>query len=356
MAFIIFVSLSGYSIAELPKIMAQNAGTGSWFTIMMTVPLAAIAAYILTWLGYMHKNKTLFEYSNLLAGKFFTYIFTVIYYIYFLAIVTLMNRLSCEIIRGNVLRETPIWAVSLVMLTLVYYAASTRLTNIGRLFEFYGMIVIIVIIAIHTIMFTEGDLINIQPFFDFSQLGTYFRSIQYSIMPFLGIELLTTIPFHKENNKKVFLYITLAIVSVGLIYIYVIESCFSIIELDEIVYYWDALFVTIRRLDVPYLQFLRRLDGIYMVVWNMAVFCSVTMLAYSATVYGTKLFPTIGFHINLLIIIVSAFIMGILPQTLEDASYIFKIFTTYIGFIPAALIPTILFILTKVKKYDKKAH
>ena len=284
MTLIIFVSLSGYSIATLPKIMAENAGTGSWLTIILTVPLATIAAYILGWLGYTYKNMTLFEYSNLIVGKVLTSIFTVIYFIYFLAILTMMNRLSCEIIRGNVLRKTPIWAVSLIMLALVYYAASSRLSNIGKLFELYGILIIFAFIIIHTIMFTEGDLINLQPLIDFSQIKIYFKSIKYSIMPFLGIELLATIPFSKENNKKVFWYIALAVVSAGLLYIYVIESCFSIIELDEIVYYWDALFVAIRRLDVPYLQFLRRLDGIYMIAWNMAILCSITMLSYSTTI------------------------------------------------------------------------
>jgi spore germination protein (amino acid permease) len=352
--FIIFFTLTGYSVIELPKTLAESSGTGAWFTIIVTTVFFMFAASIIAYLGYMFKEKTLYEYSRLLAGKFITYIFALIYVVYFLVVLSMISRSTAEIIKADFLPKTPIWAISFIILITSYYAASKGITNLGRIFFFYGVIILCMSVEIHTIMFFVGDLINIQPLFDVSETGKYLSGTFTAILSFLGYEVLTVIPLSKKNGKKAVYYSAGAILAAGLFYIFIVESCYAVIGVDDIVNYRNSLIVAIRRIDVQFLQFLKRLDIVFIVSWLSAIFCTVNILVYTLNEYVCKLLPTKKKFIVLTAVTIIAYIGSLIPQNADVASKILLIFTGYLGLIPAFLIPLILLIIAKVKRHVSK--
>ena len=62
-AFVIFGALIGYGVMVLPKQVAENAGTGGWVSILLATVVAVLLTYVITYLGYHHKNKTLYRYG-----------------------------------------------------------------------------------------------------------------------------------------------------------------------------------------------------------------------------------------------------------------------------------------------------
>jgi spore germination protein len=235
------------------------------------------------------------------------------------------------------------------------YAASKGITNLGRIFVFLGIIIILMALTIHTVMFILGDIKNIRPFYDPSETGTYLRGISTTVIAFLGYEVLTVIPLTKQNGKKVIFYSAGAILAAGLFYSFIIESCYAILGIDDIVNYKDALIVAIRRIDAPFFQFLKRLDIIFIFAWLMAIFSTLSILIYTLNEYSCKLLSRVNKFTVLIIMAVLVFIASLLPQNLDSASAILSLFTGYTGLIPAFLIPLILLIIAKVKKNAHKA-
>ncbi|WP_432405209.1 GerAB/ArcD/ProY family transporter [Wukongibacter sp. M2B1] len=353
-AFMLFGYIVGYGIMGLPKNIAESAGTGGWITLLIATAIAVIITYIFTYLGYIHENKTIYEYSKILTGKFITAIFMFIFFIEFFFFFTMAIRVSSEIIKLTVLIKTPVWALCLSFYLVIYYILLKGLRIMARVIEFYGMIIIMAYLIIHFLISTQGKLINIRPYFGEADIVTYFKSSIVTILPFLGIEILAIIPFNRKiNNKKVFKYTVSMILFIGLFYILVVESCISVNGVDGIIFYKDALLATIRRIDVEWLQFLRRLDGIFLMAWIMSIFCTATINAYGAVFLIGKYFKKINRNLLIFIIVVISYYISQIPKTFNDVQTILD-YSSYLGFATMGFIPILLLIITKVKKYDKK--
>lgn len=353
-AFILFGTIVGYGIIGLPKDIAERAGTGGWIALLIATAIAIMSTSIIAYLGYVHENKTLYEYSQILTGKYITFLLMSFYMIYFFLFFTMIIRMTSEVIKLTILIQTPVWVLCLLFFAIVYYAVIKGLTFIARICELYGFIIILGALFIHFLIFTQGELINLRPFWGSGNLQTYLKASAATVIPFLGMEVLTFVPMDKKNNKNVFKYTTSMIAFIGFLYMIEFESCLSIIGVDDIIYYKDALMATIRRTDIPYLEFLRRLDGIFLSVWIMSIFCTSTLFGYGSVWILSKFFHKIRFRLLGLIVMVLSFIVSQIPETTNQVEKVID-FTGFLALFAAIFIPSILFIMTKVRKYDKKS-
>ncbi|QXM07085.1 GerAB/ArcD/ProY family transporter [Crassaminicella indica] len=354
-AFIIFGALVGYGVMGLPKNVAESSGTGGWFTLIVVTFIVMIITYMVTYLSYVHKNKTIYEYSQILTGKVVTYIFMNLYIFYYFLVFSMLGRISSETIKLSILLRTPVWALSFVFFSIAYYALTKRLRVIARICEIYGVIIIVVTVMMHFAMFTQGKFINLKPFFVMEDLPAYLKASVKLIFPFLGVEILTVIPFNKKNSKNVLKYTVFIVAFVGIIYILVAESCISVMSVDGIIHYNDAVLATIRRIDIQSLQFIRRLDGIFLIIWIMAIFCTMIIWAYGGIFLLSKFFKKVHFNYLALVVVIMAYIVSLIPTTFEQVQKILN-YVSYYGLVCMVLIPAILFFITKVKKYDKKVQ
>jgi len=354
-ALLVFWGIVGYGIIGLPKGVAQAAGTGGWIPLLITTVIVIITGYMFTFLGYVHKEKTIYEYSILLTGKYIGNILIFLYIAYFFSVFTMTSRISSEVIKINLLSKTPISALTILLILVCYFIITRKLACIGRVCELYGMIIIIFSLIILTLICTQGKLINIRPLIPSLGIIGYLKAIPSTIYAFVvGVEVLCFVPFHKEiNDKRIFKYIIFIICFVGFFYIFIVESCISVLGPDNIIYYDDAMMATIRRINIEYLDFLSRLDGIFSITWIIAIFTTVLLYGYATIFLLSKWFKKVSFNKIGLIVISVAFYTSTLPGTIDDVKKIID-YIGYASILTVIVIPTIFVIITKVKKYDKK--
>ncbi|PKM49923.1 MAG: spore gernimation protein [Firmicutes bacterium HGW-Firmicutes-7] len=348
--FIIVITLVGFSIIELPKSLAESSGRGAWITLIIASISFGVLAAILAYLGYLFQGKTLFEYSQLLVGKLLASFFVMIYLVYFTIILAFLNRSAAEVIKTDLLIKTPIWYTMLFMLIFSGYAASKGITNVGRILEYYGVIIIFLAICIHIAMFFQGDLIDIKPFYNSAEKIKYFTALPEVIIAFLGFEVLSIIPFSRHNGKKAVVYVIGAMLFVGLFYILIVETSFMVLSVEDTKNYKNTLIAAMRRVEIKHLQFLVRLDIIFFMAWIFALFSTFTVVTCTAAGLLKKLFPSLKRQWNLIVILVVAYMLGVLPST-RLASQILTVTTKNLGLVPAGVIPIILFVIAKVKRY-----
>lgn len=352
--FIIFITLYAFSITELPKTMARAAGTGAWVPLLLVAIFMSFAVSIIIYLGNLFKGKTLFEYSTLLVGKFLTYCFTVIYIVYFFVVLSMLHRSGAEIIKLEILFKTPVWATMFVMFVIETYAVSKGLSNIGRIFEFFGYILMFTIVSFSIAMYYSGDILNILPLFDIKEVSSYMKALPFAVMPFLGIEALTIIPLSKINGKKTIWTSICSVFSVLVCFILEVYLTYMLLGVEDAKNYKDALFTGIRLLDIDMLQFLKRFDIIAFIVWIFIMFCSVIFLTYTLSEYTHKILSKVNSTKLLIFVNVLVYIAALLPASYDKAAKIFTFITMYFGLIPVFVIPLILLIAAKVKKHAKK--
>lgn len=354
-AFWVFGAIVAYGIISLPRDMAEAAGTGAWIPLLVTTVIAMIIGYIFTFLGYVHKEKTIYDYSILLTGKLAGNILIFIYIIYFFSLFAMESRISSEIIHLAIMVKTPPSILVLVFLIVTFYGVTKKLKGVARICELYGIIIIIFGLIINATIFTQGDLVNLRPFIPPLGITAYLKAIPNAIFALLvGVETIALIPFSKKtNDKKVFRYVAFIIIIIGLLYISAVEACISALGVDNIIYYDDALLSTIRRINIEALEFLSRLDGLFIFTWIMTIFTTILIYAYSTVFLLSKWFKKISFNKLAVIVIAIGFYISMLPGSVADVQKIIK-FLSYCSILTVMVIPLILVIITKVKKYDKK--
>ena len=351
--FIIFITLSSFTIVELPKTMARSAGTGAWVPLLIAAVIFSFAVAVIIHLGNLFIGKTLFEYSTLLVGKFVTYCFTTIYILYFFGVLSMLIRSGSEIVKLEILIKTPIWATGLALILFSAFAASKGISNIGRIFEFFGYTVFLSIILLSILMFQSGDTLNIFPLFEYKQVNTYIEALPVAIMPFLGIEVLTMIPISKCNERKAVFYSICGVLTVCAYYILAVYLTYMLLGVEDTKNYKDSLFIGIRLLDIEMLQFLKRLDIVAFTVWIYSMFCTITIVIYALYEYTHKIFSKAKSQKLFIVVCGLVYIAALLPASSDEAAQIFTYLTMYFGLIPAFIIPMILLVTAKVKNYGK---
>ena len=352
-AFVVYCTMVGFGIINIPRDMAEAGGTGGWIPVAILTVIFMLNVYIISYLGYINNGKTLLEYSEKLVGKFFTYIIIIIYSIYFLGYFSLITRIYAETVRMTMLPRTPSWAITIVFFLLLYYSLSKGLNVIVRVCEMYGFINIVGNIFMSIIIFTQGEIINIRPLFVKEDLMMYLSGTSKLLFAFLGVEMLFMIPLSKEKNSKVFKYTPAIVGIIGAMYILIGESAISIGGTELVTLYKASVFNVVRGLDVPFLEILRRLDGIYIVVWSLNIICSLSLWGYGLQHCINKGINIKENKVILALIVLAACIIAQIPESTNDVEKLLK-YNGYLGYITSLSIPLILLIITKVKKYDKK--
>ncbi len=348
--FIILLTLESYSIIKLPKIMAETAGTGFWLTILIAAIIFSFAILIIIKLHKMFYGNTLYEYSTIIVGKVATWVIGAFYLIYFILITALLQRSISEIVKNAFLPKTPQWMPMFVLFAIVTYSATRGIANIGRIFEFFGIITVIVIVFLQLLVSIEGEFIYLKPFFDSSMIADYAKAIPKVMLPFLGFEVLTVIPFVEQENKRATRYCVLSIFTVALIYIASVATTFMMLSVEDTIYYTEPLIRAIRRVDLPSLQIFQRLDVFFVTSWFFSIFCSLTITVYTASFYANKLIPKLKMQWIVPVICLICFIIALLPRSSVDVSRQLRFLISNFGLIPPIIIPAILLIIAKVKK------
>jgi len=347
--FILFLLITGYSSISIPKDAIKAAGTGAWLTILLLTILFAIAAFFISSLNKKFEGKTIFEYSPLIVGKPIAYVINIFYTSYFLFVLILICRSVSEFIKVTFMPLTPIWAMLFIIVAVCFYISYKGITNVGRLCEIYGLLVIVVAFPTIIAMFFLGDINYILPFFDISQVKEYVFGTKDLIVAFLGIEVLLIIPFGKVNNKKGVLYSVLAVLSIGLLYILLAEASTMILGINDILNYDNSLVEGLRETSLPNTFLLERVDHLFLTVGMMGIISGLSILFYTTVEYATKLIR-VNKNILFLSIGITTYIVSNFFIDGELATFLFDTVVPICGIFTAFIIPITLFLIAKVKK------
>ena len=182
---------------------------------------------------------------------------------------------------------------------------------------------------------------------------TYFKGIIKLIFPFLGTEIILFLPISRTSNKNILKYTTVMVGFIGVLYVYIVESTMAVVGVDSVINLKAASFSVLRGVDIYHLEFFRRIDGIYVIFWTMNIFCEICLYGYGAITFTKKIIKNSSHRYTSIIITFIAFIVSITPKKKDQVESIIK-YNSYLGIIVCFVIPGILLIITKVKKYDKK--
>jgi len=346
MVFIIFLTLSSYTTIDLPKIMARIAGRSSWIPIISAAVIFGGAAVIITKLNNMHQGKVLFDYSREITGKFFSRLIAWYYLLFFLIVGVYLKLKLVGVLKSNFLPRTPQFIMLLMGISLFGYVAYKGVTNVARMFEIIGILFLIVTVGICFFMLLQGMSYNILPFFNITETKGFMTAVKDLATPFTGLAVLFIIPF-TPKNKKAPKVAFLTLLFIGLFYILIVEGTIMILGINNTIAFNDSFIEAIKIVELPVIE---RTDIFYLTFGLTSLFAGMIIVFTAIVEFTCRLIPKVKRNIIVIVIGIIFLILCLLALNINNMKEVFESFAPYLVLTSSILIPTLLFIIAKIKK------
>lgn len=348
-------TIIGVGILAFPRITVEYASTGA--------PLAAIAAtigiicfgLILAYLGKEYPEKTMFEYADLVIGKWIAGIFLLPIGLYYLVLAGLTAREFGEVVVTSVLQRTPLEVTVIIMLFLAASAARSDAGVLARILTFYMPFVYFPALVIVMLTLKSSQLSNIRPLLSFMhetnwmQLGHAMLVVMALFQNYLLIGLLT--PFMYRPNLA-WKSASMGIGVAGLLYVIIMYATLSVFGTEEIK---NLLWPTLELAKTAAFPafFVERLDPIFIAVWVTAVFTSILSFYYVSIQGFAHLFRFKNHKIWTTILFPIIFILAMQPPNVIEMYQIVER-VGIAGLYLTLGYPAVLVVFHLVKKRRKK--
>lgn len=348
--FMLFLTLTCYSVVPLSKDMAQTAGTGAWLTILVTALVFGLATVCIVYLGNLHRGQTLLDYAPSLVTKPGAYLLALFYTLYFLFILVYLVTGFSKLLSEDFLPKTPLWSFPLLGIPLFCYIAYKGVTNTARLAEIIGLVFLCTGVLIHILMATEGKVNRILPLFNAAEADSYIESFKKLLFPFFGIEMLFAFPLSLKIKKKPVIKAFLTLIVIGLFYIFIVESCIMKLGINDIKHYDYSIVVAIRDTSPKYLEIISRLDIFYLTVGFGGMIMGISIAMLAVVEYLCRIFK----KTSRLAVVISVGAAAYALFLVASGNKGYKDFALglgpYLVIFSSLICPLILFIIAKAKK------
>ncbi len=351
--FLMCLTLTTYTIISMPRIMAQHAGTGAWLPILLTAAGFAPFAVVVIRLGLLFPDRTLFEYSREIAGKFLGCLFSVYYALYFLMIAVYLNLQLVNVLNAEFFPKTPKGVTLFVGILVFGCIASKGATSAARFFEIIGPVFLVTAFVVHTVMLTQGNVNSILPFFRPSRLPDYLSAMRETVVAFLGIEIFTALPMSHEKGKRKMLTALLSVVYVGFFYVLVVETCIMMLGMRDIQNYSYALIEAIKLIDNPILE---RFDILYLTVGFAGLIAGVSGVYLALTEYTCRFMPKVNRRVVVFFLGILIMVLCLVSMGLKNADEFFGKAIPMLGLPAAFLLPVLLTVIAGVRHLGQKTR
>jgi spore germination protein len=192
-AVIISNFILGSGILTLPRTAAEKVNTPDvWISVILGGLIAIIAGVIMVKLCLQFPQKTIYQYSREIVGKWVGGLLSLLIVCYFLLTSGFQLRSMAEVIRYFLLEGTPIWAIMMPFMWVGLYLIIGGINPIARLFEIVLPITIFLFLLVAFLSLKIFEIDNLRPV-----LGTGFipvlKGVKATTLAFTGPEVLLVI-------------------------------------------------------------------------------------------------------------------------------------------------------------------
>lgn len=335
-------------ILTLPRASVEKVKTPDvWISVFLGGIIAMIAGIIIVKLSQQFPEKTFYQYSQVIVGRWLGWILSLLIISYFFTISAFEVRTMAEVTSLFLLEGTPTWAIILPFMWVGLYLVSSGINSIARLFEIIFPITFVIFLLVAFLSFGIFEIDNLRPVLGLG-VTPMLKGIKTATLALLGPEImLLLVAFMKPADKTK----AVRIVVVGLIiplifYVITVVMVIGALSIEGVVTRTWPTIELMRSYEIPGLIF-ERFESFLLVIWIMQIFATFTITYYAAALGLAQLFQT-----N-----IQPFLFGLLPviymiaMTPKNINDLFK-FGDQIGhaaIILFGILPIILLIISRLK-------
>jgi spore germination protein len=315
-AVIVINYILGTGILTLPRAAVEEVQTPDvWISVLLGGLLAMAAGVVMVKLSQQFPQKTFYQYSREIVGKWVGVFLSFILVGYFITSAGFQLRSLTEVTKFILLKGTPNWAIILPFMLVGLYLIMGGINAIARHYEIILPITVVLFLLTIFLSFKIFEIDNLRPILG-SGVFPVLKGIKTTTLAYTGPEImLIIVGFMKEPNKGV--KAVLAGITMALIfYLITIVMVIGGLSTDEVVTRtWPTLDL-VRSFEISGLIF-ERFESLLLAIWIMQMFTIFTTAHYAAALGLAQIFNKSirPFMVGLLPVI---YLICIFPKNLND--------------------------------------
>jgi spore germination protein len=333
-------------ILTLPRSSAEKMGSPDvWITVILGGLFAMGAGVIIVKLSQRYPGRTIFKYSQEIAGKWAGSFLSLIIIVYFFSLAAYEVRVLSEVTSLFLLEGTPIWAIILPFMWIGLYLITGGIDPIARLFELILPITVIIFLIVISMSIGIFELDNLRPVLG-SGITPIIKGVSTTVVAFLGIEIMLVIVAFMDKPSQAVKVVLIGTGTSMCFYLITVVMVIGALSVDGVLTKTWPTIDLIRSFEIQGLIF-ERFESLLLIIWIMQIFTTFTITFYAASLGLSQIFKkNIGpIQFALLPVI---YLIGMIPGNMNEVFAMGDL----IGFSALFLfggIPLALLIISKIK-------
>ncbi|MFD2611256.1 GerAB/ArcD/ProY family transporter [Paenibacillus gansuensis] len=250
--FYIYKTQIGIGVLTLPRIVAEEASTDGWISILISWGVTLLIGIFIIGLLRRFPGHTLYEILPKLFGKVAGSALTLLWVVYSLFSAGVVLFTMVYIIQVWILRNTHFVVLVITYLLPIYLIAKQRLQVQTRFAEF----VYISTLWMPPLLFfslRDANVLNILPIGK-EGIGNVLKAVPYTLAPLLGFEGAYFLQPYLKDRSKALKGVTLAVSMAAVLYLFVVIISFLCFNENEIQdYFWPTLQL-LKAITLPFIE------------------------------------------------------------------------------------------------------
>lgn len=311
---IVTINIIGLLVLSLPRIAAEIAGVDGVLVTFLSGILSLLMASIIILLCKRFPNLTIIEFSQIILGKFLGRLFGAAFTLYSLMVASVILRGFADAMKVLLLPRTPLEFIMITMLLVTLYSVQGGISSIAKISEIFLSPILIVIGLLILFNLNDVDMFRFRSIFS-NGLKPIIIGIPSVYITYLGYEVIYFLfPFTK-NKGKLFKYSAAGFIAPIFIYtslVFVTIGISGAKTTAKLVYPTIQL---ARRIVFPG-SFIERFDIFFIIFWILAVFTTINIYLYMASISVTRLIGLRNYKPFAFMLGPFVYIIAILPQNI----------------------------------------
>ncbi|QNT72169.1 GerAB/ArcD/ProY family transporter [Bacillus licheniformis] len=338
--------LLGTGILTLPRTSVDAVGTPDvWITLVLAGLVALTAAVIMVKLNHQYPDKSFYEYSQDIIGKWTGSLISLFFVCYLLAHSGFQVRSTLEIIRFFYWKEPPAGQLRWFFvggLILDRRRLKRDRPLVSNCFSYHSHSFLLV--ALMSIGIFDVD--NLRPVLG-EGIGPVLKGIKVTALSFSGIEIiLILMPFMNQPRKAIHT-IMIGIAIPLLFYMITVVMVIGALSIDGVVSRTWPTIDLMRSFEIPGLIF-ERFESLLLVIWIMQLFCTFVISFYGAALGLAQLFKT-NIRPMMFALLPVIYLIAMIPKNI-NAMFAFGDFIGNSGVYLGGLTPLVLLVISKIRR------
>jgi spore germination protein (amino acid permease) len=348
--FIFIQSQIGVALLSLPHEVQKSAKEDGWLSTLVAGVVVQLMLVIYWQLLKRFPTLIYTEITKKILGAFLGNVLNLLIYLNFILVGGLATILFIKLVKLWLLPLTPGWIISLLILTSCVYLAISDLKIIARFFVLASSLILLLVIISIFGWFTPKEFQYILPIGS-SGFKNIVLGSKNSLLAMLGFEgFLFLFPFLIDNKKGVLKTISIANLSITLLYTYFVFITVISFNSNQLALMREPILNLLRGISY---QMVDRLDLIFLSIWIVPMATSTISYLYfaSKSLSAKKENYTKA-------VLVNGFIVFLITLIPHDDAFItrFNEYVTYLSYAVVFLNPTLLLVLSILLKKNEMSE